>query len=103
MDKCMMSLDIFYGGVPPAAAGRCVRPDCSTDLAAGEVRIGGKHNIGVWFFIKLGSAFIDFCLREIRKPGVIVSFPVEEATRLLLSLTPVVSSLESRNYSIKIM
>lgn len=63
-----------------SAAGRCVKPDCSTDLAAGEVRIGGEHNIRVWFLIKLGSAFIDFCLREVIKPDVIVSFLVEEAT-----------------------
>lgn len=80
-----------------------MRPDCSTDFAAEEVRIGGEHNRRVWFFIKLGSAFTDFCLKEIIKPAVIVSFPVEEATRLLLSLTPVVSLLESRNYSIKII
>lgn len=64
-----------------------MRPDCSTDLAAGEVRIGGEHNIIVWFFIKLGSAFTDFCLREIGKPSVIVSFPMEEATRLAFSHT----------------
>lgn len=66
-------------GVGGSAAGKCVRPSCSTDLAAGEVRIGGEHNIRVWFFIKLGSAFIGFCLREDIKPDVIISFPVEEA------------------------
>lgn len=66
------------GGVLPAAAGLCVRPDCSTDVAAGEVRIGGERNVRV--LVVLGSAFIDFCLREIKKPNVIISFPVKEAT-----------------------
>lgn len=88
------------GGCLPAAPGGGLRPDCSTDLAAGEVRIGGEHNIRVCFFIKFGSSFIDFCLKEIRTPSVIVPFPVEEATWLLLSLTPVISLLESRIYSI---
>lgn len=106
VDNRVMSLDILKwggGAVLPAAAGIGVRPDWSTDVAAGEVRIGGERNIRVWFFIKLGSAFIDFCLREIKKPKVIISFPVKEATWLLLSCTPVVSLLESRNYSIKII
>lgn len=37
VDKYIMSLDILkYEGFPPAAAGRCVRPSCSTDSAAGK-------------------------------------------------------------------
>lgn len=68
-----------------------MRLDCSTQLAAGEVRVGGEHNVRVQFFIKLGGAFVDFCRREMRKPGVTVSSPVEEATWLLRSLTSIVS------------
>lgn len=92
MDKYVMSFDMLkQGGFPPAVAVSGMRLDCSTRLAAGEVRIGREHNVRVQFFIKLDGAFIDFCLREMRKPGVIVSSPVEEATWLLLSLTSIVS------------
>lgn len=55
-------------------------------------------DIRVLFLVRVGGAFTDFCLGEIRKPHVMVSLPTEETTYPLLPLTPVASIFESGNH-----